>query len=513
MTTPLMTTSKPCGCGGSAATTPCDSPELRGLERTRFFARQLVMPDDLTQDQIYFREKMRRHNRMLHGWGVVCGACVFRGKTACEVVVDPGYILGPYGDEIVIESPVTIDVCKQGLGERDGCCGEELDPWCADTHTQCAEGPLYLAIRYRECQSRPIRSMSAACGCGCDDAACEYSRIRDSYAIKLLRELPPSYTTPMAPPPTDSLLPCRDGKARTCPPCPTDPWVILADLMVGRDCSVRTVDCLAHRRYVISYGTYYRICASAAPVGPGALQVALDEVRMHTLSTGNTMLVDLGAAGSASPRASVQITRADGSVATLPAGFAVNAGSTIDDVLKANGERQLFDPVTDRTYSLRSLFTAAKISPTARVDSTAGALGLLEGKTISIMTPGGSAAAAPAPSPPSSPAAPTPVATGALGKLLDRDGLDQLATEHGGDVARAGSLPATTLVGVAPTSALGKAMDAMSISDVAGATRDAFVAQVTGGMSKRQLPRATEQAEAVWKTAAQVAKLSKGPSK
>lgn len=513
MTTPLMTTSKPCGCSGPAATTPCDSPELRGLERTRFFARQLVMPDDLTQDQIYFREKMRRHNRMLHGWGVVCGACVVRGKTACEVVVDPGYILGPYGDEIVIESPVTIDVCKQGLGERDGCCGEELDPWCADTQMQCAEGPLFLAIRYRECQSRPIRSMSAACGCGCDDAACEYSRIRDNYAIKLLRELPPSYSTPMAPPPTDSLLPCRDGKARTCPPCPTDPWVILADLIVGRDCSVRTVDCLAHRRYVISYGTYYRICASAAPASPEGLKATLDEIRMHTLATGMSMLVDIGAAGTTAPRASVQITRADGSIATLPAGFAVEAGSTIGDVLKANGEREIFDPVTDRTYSLRSLYAAAKIAPATRVDSTAGALGLLEGRTIPIMTPAGAAPpAAPSP-PPASPSASVPANAGALAKLLDRDGLDQLARAHGGDVARAGDLPATTLVGVAPTSALGKALAGLSIANVAEASRDAFVGRVTGGMSKRQIPRATEQAEALWKTATQVSKAAKGTTK
>ena len=59
--------------------TPCEAaPTTGGLERTRFFARQLVTPDDLTQDQIYFREKHRRHNRMLHGWGIVCGACVLR---------------------------------------------------------------------------------------------------------------------------------------------------------------------------------------------------------------------------------------------------------------------------------------------------------------------------------------------------------------------------------------------------------------------------------------------------
>src|SRR5688500_6283212 len=96
---------------------PCASSTLRGLERTRFFPRQLVTPDDLTQDQDYFREKLRRHNRLLHGWGVLCGACVRRGRGTCEAVIDPGVILGPFGDEIVIDRAVTIDVCRMGGSE------------------------------------------------------------------------------------------------------------------------------------------------------------------------------------------------------------------------------------------------------------------------------------------------------------------------------------------------------------------------------------------------------------
>src|SRR5882672_3777892 len=96
------TTTSNCGCGSSSC---CDASPT-SLERTRFFARQLVGPTDLTQDQIYFREKMKRHNRMLHGWGVVCGACVTKGQGKCEVIVQSGYVLGPYGDEIVIPRDV-----------------------------------------------------------------------------------------------------------------------------------------------------------------------------------------------------------------------------------------------------------------------------------------------------------------------------------------------------------------------------------------------------------------------
>jgi hypothetical protein len=45
-------------------------------ERPRYYARQLITSDDLTLEQDYFRNRMRLHNRMLHGWGVVCGAQV-----------------------------------------------------------------------------------------------------------------------------------------------------------------------------------------------------------------------------------------------------------------------------------------------------------------------------------------------------------------------------------------------------------------------------------------------------
>ncbi|PYV22134.1 MAG: hypothetical protein DMG27_18945 [Acidobacteria bacterium] len=52
------------GCGPIS---PCDTSIA---ERPRYFPRQLITPDDVTLEQDYFRNKLRRHNRLLHGWGV-----------------------------------------------------------------------------------------------------------------------------------------------------------------------------------------------------------------------------------------------------------------------------------------------------------------------------------------------------------------------------------------------------------------------------------------------------------
>src|SRR4051812_16297228 len=125
-----MKTSSSCTCH----TEPDACASTGVLERPRYYARQLLTPAELTLEQQYFRDKMRRHNRLLHGWGVVCGATVClipkdgsdqnpaAGQTIPPdqakpwvVRVTPGYILGPYGDEILIDHDVIFDLRTCGL--------------------------------------------------------------------------------------------------------------------------------------------------------------------------------------------------------------------------------------------------------------------------------------------------------------------------------------------------------------------------------------------------------------
>jgi Domain of unknown function DUF11 len=88
-----------------------------------------------------------------------------------------------------------------------------------------ASGPeVFLAVKYAECKARPVLAMPE--GCGCEDEACEYSRIRDSFSLECLPELPVSHVPPADLP---SLCDVISGKsALVCPACPTDPWVVLA---------------------------------------------------------------------------------------------------------------------------------------------------------------------------------------------------------------------------------------------------------------------------------------------
>ncbi len=201
----------------------CRHHEVATLERVRHFPRQLLTVDDMDTDQDYFREKLRRHNRFLHGWGVVCGLEVLPApaEDACwRVRITPGYALGPYGDEIFVPDPVYVDLAKCGpAGITDPC-----EPDMALLRdVQTAGTILYIAIKYEECLASPVRAMTASCDC--DEVACEYSRIRDSFHIDCLTALPQSHQQPRLP------LLCdlrKENGLPACPPCPTDPWVVLA---------------------------------------------------------------------------------------------------------------------------------------------------------------------------------------------------------------------------------------------------------------------------------------------
>ncbi|MEO5817972.1 MAG: hypothetical protein ABIT20_22075 [Gemmatimonadaceae bacterium] len=472
--------------------TSCQGGDLRGLERTRFFSRQIVTPDDLTQDQIYFREKSKRHNRMMHGWGVVCGACVRPGTTDCEVIIEPGYIMGPFGDEIVIDHDTVIDICKLGTGEQDGCCGDELDPWCSDTKGKCARGTLYLAVKYSECKSRPVRG-GGGCGCGCDEGDCEFSRIRDSYTIKLLRDLPAGYTTPMTAPSFAMIDPCRRPRnARGCPPCPDDPWVILADISVDDNCKVRNVNCFTHRRYVVSFAELFFACSGGA-TAPGATLGAkltttavTDAMRMMSMMSGTTNLVDTaGSLSGQAPRAMVTLSRADGSTTMLPAFFTVESGSTVADLLEREGDRAYYDPATDRTFTLREIYKAAGVTGSSRLAGTVAALSPLEGRVFDSLAP---------------------AVVGTTGNAKDvaavrdrlRDTIDAAALAGVETDDDAAALPATSLAGVSKTSALGKRLAKLSIADVGAMTNDAFVAHATKGATTRQKKQIADQAADVW---------------
>lgn len=75
-------------------------PALPELQRPNFFAGQLLSADDLRAEQTYHRERMRLHNRLLHGVGVVAGLDV--RSSGPRILISPGMALDPAGNELIL---------------------------------------------------------------------------------------------------------------------------------------------------------------------------------------------------------------------------------------------------------------------------------------------------------------------------------------------------------------------------------------------------------------------------
>lgn len=211
------------------------------LERVRFFPRQLLTAGDLCAEQDYHREKLRRHQRHLHGWGVVCGCSVEQSSagTGWQVRVNPGYAVSAAGDEIDINAGVDVDLL---LGaQAQPCVVQPCPPQGEQPSLQDGGRIAYVAVRHAECYSRPVHVHPA--GCGCDETSCEYSRIRETFEIKVLWALPRSHEVAAQQDAQWRSALAKMGKdpgasvALPVPPCPecnTDPWVVLATIALPK---------------------------------------------------------------------------------------------------------------------------------------------------------------------------------------------------------------------------------------------------------------------------------------
>jgi hypothetical protein len=175
-------------------------------------------------EQEYLRDKQRRHNRLLHGWGVVCGleVVVDTDKNAGPLAVKicSGYALGPYGDEICVPEAVPLDLAYCAQPSPMPCDPKYPVPQPVGT------SPLLVMIRYAECPTRPMRTLPA--GCGCDETACEYSRIRDGYEVQCMQVSETKLKEILAA--SGEITSVEKGKLPKCPPCPSDPWLLLASI-------------------------------------------------------------------------------------------------------------------------------------------------------------------------------------------------------------------------------------------------------------------------------------------
>ena len=144
----------------------CATPQF---ERNNYYYGKCFTVRDLQQEQSYFNDKRYLINRMVLGWGVVCGLDVYWDPKSRNVVVTPGMALDCCGREIVICEDKRLSFDK-----------DDDDYYRQDN--QRPEGKFVLCLEYDECNADPVELPPANCD---EKAKQEYNRIRETYKLRL----------------------------------------------------------------------------------------------------------------------------------------------------------------------------------------------------------------------------------------------------------------------------------------------------------------------------------------
>jgi hypothetical protein len=128
-------------------------PDSDSLQRPRFFFGKLLTAEDFAQEQQYVLDKLKRHNRSLHGFGIVLGLKVT--TKSGKIAIDPGLALDCQGNEIVIG---TIQLISPSVAAEPGAA--------------------YVNIRYAEEQIGPVTI----------DREANASTIKESFEIHIEKD-------------------------------------------------------------------------------------------------------------------------------------------------------------------------------------------------------------------------------------------------------------------------------------------------------------------------------------
>lgn len=182
----------------------CNSSKFK---RLNYFHGMLLTEQDFQDEQLYYREKLKLHNR-LHGTGVVWGLSLKKVVTSGDITkiyISAGLAVDCAGDEIIVCQDYLVplkdkikELERHGLVNNASNCGvgEDQNP------------KLYIGLKYCECQSDPAEQYTIECRG--DNPAPQYSRTREGFSVQILT--------------LDEYTGCKlEGQNQpieTCPTCP-----------------------------------------------------------------------------------------------------------------------------------------------------------------------------------------------------------------------------------------------------------------------------------------------------
>lgn len=231
---------------------------LRSPVRNRYFYGKLLDVYHFQLETDYMNAKRHLLNRLVSGYGVVCGLDVQPGTDGRHVVVTPGVAIDKWGREIVVPEPTSPVAIPAHLlpPERaaalppeaegaDARYGEDRKPRYEEDEE---ERVVRVVLCYHECESDPTPVMAGDCG---TVEECAAGAVRERYRIAFREGAAPRKD-----------LQCRvpdlfrgdrldyEALARHisqgCPEPPRDPCITLANVRLagpeGHGCDPERID-------------------------------------------------------------------------------------------------------------------------------------------------------------------------------------------------------------------------------------------------------------------------------
>src|SRR6266545_2329509 len=171
-----------CSCFQTAS--PLTRGTLDPAKRVNYTLGLVLGEDEFRQEQLYFVERDKLLNRLLHGYGVACGLLVSTAPDGgdVQVRVEPGFALTPRGNVVRVPEAQCARIGAWLLRHRDDVLGRLGSP--------PAPGPLPLYVRlcFRDCETDPVPIPGGPCRSQEDSLA--PSRITDSFELELSLDPP-----------------------------------------------------------------------------------------------------------------------------------------------------------------------------------------------------------------------------------------------------------------------------------------------------------------------------------
>jgi hypothetical protein len=151
-------------------------------ERNHYFTGKFMTAGDFEADQSYMVSRHRLHNRLLHGWGILCGLEVDRHPNPdCEkrwVIVRPGAAIDCCGRELLLPKSMAFELPLPRPK------GQGMPPSSGDNGYEEMHGPFLLGLAYSEVMIDYVPALYAENAC--DPQRQQPNRVREGVQFQCL---------------------------------------------------------------------------------------------------------------------------------------------------------------------------------------------------------------------------------------------------------------------------------------------------------------------------------------